>query len=109
MLSGYNVFLTPTEAVFALRRPGEARFEAVSKAESEQPRRERLSVLRLALKGASSQAPASGIERLPGVKNYLIGSDSSRWQTDVPTYGKVRFEEIYPGDQFELLREPTAT
>ena len=93
--SGYNVFLMPTEAVFALRTQGETR--AQSNTKSEQPGRERLSVLRLALKGANPQAPARGIDRLPGVKNYLIGSDSSRWQTDVPTYGKVRFEEIYPG------------
>ena len=92
---GYNVFLMPTEAVFALRTLGETRVQSNTK--RVQPGRERVSVLRLALKGANPQAPARGIDQLPGVKNYLIGSDSSRWQTDVPTFSKVRFEEIYPG------------
>jgi len=94
---GYNVFLTPTEAVLALRMPGETRIKTASKEESKRPGRERVAVLRLTLRGARSQAPAKGVERLPGVKNYIIGSDESRWHTDVPIYGKVRFEEIYPG------------
>jgi uncharacterized repeat protein (TIGR01451 family) len=94
---GYNMFLMPTEAVFALRTLGETKVKSISQATSEPPGPEPVSVLRLALKGANPQAPASGIERLPGVKNYLIGSDSSRWQSGVPTYSKVRFEEIYPG------------
>jgi hypothetical protein len=94
---GYNIFLMPTEAVFALRMLGETKAKSVSQTTSEQPGRERVAVLRLALKGANAKAPATGIDRLPGDKNYLIGGDSSRWQTGVPTYRKVRFEEIYPG------------
>src|SRR6266478_2010569 len=95
--SGYNVFLSPTEAVLALRMSGETRIKRESKEESKRPGRERVAVLRLMLRGARSQSPAKGVERLPGVKNYIIGSDESRWQTDLPTYSKVRFEEIYPG------------
>src|ERR1017187_773829 len=34
---------------------------------------------------------------LPGKVNYFIGSDSRRWQTDVPTFGAVRYPRIYPG------------
>jgi uncharacterized repeat protein (TIGR01451 family) len=97
---GYNVFLTPTEAVFALGRSVAGESDRTSRKKNVRRgggRHERVSVLRLALKGSDPGARASGIDRLPGVKNYLVGSDSSRWQKDVPTYRRVRFEAIYPG------------
>ena len=92
---GYNVFLTPTEAVFALRRESDLQNDAAVNATKKS--RDRVSVLRVALKGANRRAITKGTDQLPGVKNYLIGSNSRRWQTDVPTYRKVRYEEIYQG------------
>jgi hypothetical protein len=38
---------------------------------------------------------ASG--RLPGIVNYFIGRDRSRWHTDVPTFGSVVYRNVYPG------------
>jgi Beta-propeller repeat len=38
-----------------------------------------------------------GGDRLPGKVNYLIGNDRSRWRTDVPTYGKVRYAGLWRG------------
>ena len=32
-----------------------------------------------------------------GVSNYLRCNDRSKWRTDVPHYGRVRYREIYPG------------
>lgn len=29
--------------------------------------------------------------------NYFIGNDPSRWATDVPVYGSVKYEQLYPG------------
>lgn len=34
---------------------------------------------------------------LPGVVNYLIGNQQSEWLTDLPTYGEIVYESIYPG------------
>jgi uncharacterized protein (TIGR03437 family) len=34
---------------------------------------------------------------LPGRSNYFIGNDPSQWRTDVPTYSKIRYPEVYPG------------
>jgi uncharacterized repeat protein (TIGR01451 family) len=85
----------PTAAAFALRRQGKAGPENTATVKTETP--EQVSVLRLALKGANPRAAATGVDRLPGVKNYLIGRDSRRWHTGLPTYSKVRFQEIYPG------------
>ena len=29
--------------------------------------------------------------------NYFIGNDRSKWLTNVPTYGQVRYKNVYPG------------
>ena len=34
---------------------------------------------------------------LPGVVNYFRGSDPSDWHTAVPTYGAIRYRDVYPG------------
>ncbi len=39
----------------------------------------------------------TGEEDLPGKSNYFIGSDSKLWRTDVPQFGDVRYQSIYPG------------
>lgn len=38
-----------------------------------------------------------GLEELPGKVNYFTGSDPTRWRTGVPTFGKVKYESVYPG------------
>ena len=39
----------------------------------------------------------SGEEKLPGVSNYLLGLDRSRWIENAPNYSRVRYREVYPG------------
>src|SRR5687767_14781368 len=90
-VGGYNLFLTATEAVFALPGP-----KPVGSASGRgQQRRDDL--FRITLKGANSQATTSGVNQLPGVSNYFIKDKPGRWRTDIPTYGKVRYADIYPG------------
>jgi hypothetical protein len=38
-----------------------------------------------------------GIDQLPGVSNYLIGNDSSKWLTNVANYSEVHYQGLYPG------------
>ena len=47
--------------------------------------------------GANTQAQIQGGGKLPGKVNYLIGNDSSQWQTGLPTFGNVQITGIYPG------------
>ncbi len=47
--------------------------------------------------GANAGAQIHGDGELPGKINYLIGNDSSKWQTGLPTFSRVRVSEIYPG------------
>ena len=47
--------------------------------------------------GADPHAEGVGLDRLPGIVNYFIGSDSSKWRTNIPTYQKVEYKDVYPG------------
>lgn len=82
---GYTLFLTGAETVIALNRPV-----------SHSPAQE-TAVVRMAWKGADPQARVTGLEPLTGKSNYLIGSDQSQWRKDIPSFGKVRYENLYPG------------
>ena len=42
-------------------------------------------------------ASIDGAERLPGITNYLIGNDASRWRRDIPHYAGARYSGLYPG------------
>jgi len=55
------------------------------------------SVIRLRFSGANTDAQPSAEDQLPGVANYLIGSDPSGWHTAIPTYKQVSYRGVYPG------------
>jgi hypothetical protein len=91
---GYTILLKPGEAALALQSPGQgAQFPPRVQPQPKPSTR----VLRMRIEGANLSAAATGLERLPGVSNYFIGDDPSRWHTQVPTYKKVQFEHIRPG------------
>lgn len=52
---------------------------------------------RMQFVGANPYAEISGEAALGGKINYLIGNDPTRWQSDVPAFGQVRVDKIYPG------------
>jgi hypothetical protein len=58
-------------------------------------------VVRLRLVGAMPDAAVTGSEELPGKANYFIGNDPKKWRTNVPTYEKVRYHNVYPGVDLE--------
>ncbi len=51
----------------------------------------------LSFPGSRSTAPAEALEPRPGRVNYFIGNDPSKWLTNLPTYAKVRYRDLYPG------------
>ena len=78
--TGYQLFLTPDQAVLVMRRPGAVATDT----------------LHMALVGATPQRP-QGVDRLPGTVNYITGNDPTGWRTSIPTYAKVLLREVYPG------------
>ena len=93
---GYVAYLSPTETVLKLRVPKPRSVEGGSPPAGAPAARE-AAVLRIRLHGASEAPRMSGLEPRPGRSNYFIGRDPTRWRTDVPLYGKVRAEAVYPG------------
>jgi len=51
----------------------------------------------LSLVGGTKDAPAMARRVLPGVSNYLIGSDRTRWMTGVRGYGQIEYRGVYRG------------
>lgn len=80
---GYNLFVTPTEAVLVLNKP-----------DASEPMAD---VLRVGFAGANPSAEAVGLEQLPGNTNYFRGPDPSKWFTDIPNYARVSYQNIYSG------------
>jgi len=54
-------------------------------------------VLRMRLVGSNDSPPVQGEVGLTGKVNYFIGNDPSRWRTNIPTFAKVQYREVYPG------------
>ncbi len=98
---GYTLFLTPTEAVMVLQHR-EAKEQGGDKGVRDplsvtEPAPIKQSVVRMKLEGANPSPAIEGIEQLPGIVNYFVGNDSSKWRTNIPTYKKVEYKEVYPG------------
>jgi hypothetical protein len=104
---GYTLFLTGTEAVFVLARRSDAKTEDrqrerlisgdVAASASEVEPSEPPAVLRMKLEGANPRPTVSGLNELEGKVNYFIGNDPEKWHTEIPTFGRVRYEEVYQG------------
>ena len=97
---GYNLFLTNREAVLVLtksEKPAAAlRRRGRTTLSQKKPKRQS-TVLRTQFVAANPAAKVTGEEELPGKVNYFIGKDPAKWRTDVATYAKVRYEQVYPG------------
>ena len=75
--SGYNLFLTETGPVLALRRgEGEA------------------ATLRLRMSGADRPSSVSGLEKQASKSNYFIGATAA---VSAPAFAAVLYKSIYPG------------
>ena len=91
---GYTLFLSSSDSVLALHRGHRG-----TRAERREPgpSADAPAALRMHLVGANSSAPGVAEDALPGKSNYFIGNDRSKWRTNVPNYGRVRYRAVYPG------------
>jgi len=49
------------------------------------------------LAGAHTKAVPEPLDPLDGRVNYLLGSDPKQWITDVPTYRRIQYRNVYRG------------
>lgn len=89
---GYKLSLTSDEAILSLNRkvPHDKNKDA-------NPRLSTGDVVRMKILGARSDTRLSAEEVLPGRVNYLLGNDPRAWRTNVATYRKVRYKDVYQG------------
>src|SRR5437764_10167317 len=108
--NGATVFLTPIEAVFALRNsdcglrnegPASRSRRSAGLPSETNPQsaicNPQSGVLRMQIAGANAQPSVTGLEKQEGIVNYFIGNDPSQWHANIPTYGRVEYAGIYPG------------
>lgn len=95
---GYTLLLTSDGALLRLDKSDGSRASETSakKTDSEAAQPEQ-ALLRMKMVGANRAAQVSGENKLQGKSNYLIGDDRKKWHTDIPTFSRVRYEEVYPG------------
>lgn len=96
--SSYSVFLTEDQAVFTTYPNARENINSALKPGSlpGSAGLKEASVLRMKLVN-SNVARVTGEDRLPGVSNYFIGNDPTKWYTNVSHFQKVNYENVYPG------------
>ncbi len=107
--NGYNLLLTPTEAVLALKslQHGQPPRPLATPTLTPQPQASvstkgaainaDVALVRMKLVGANRNPTMTGLDELPGKVNYLHGKNQKNWRTDIPTYAKVKYKKAYPG------------
>ena len=85
--SGYNLFLTPSNALFFLRQAGSSNDLVPTDS----------SVFTMNVVGANPTPKITGRDALPSTSSYFLGGDPKKWHTNIPNFGKVQYEDIYPG------------
>jgi RHS repeat-associated protein len=113
---GYGLVLKPTEAVLKLlnvsgpdvvHHTHEIPSSSASKVTADRPlqhsrqqftrKGEKSTAIRMTLIDADPSAQISAMDEMPAKVNYLKGNDPAKWRTGIPTYGKVKFSQIYRG------------
>ncbi len=81
--SGYSLLLGSEGAVLNLTRRDSKRSQSET--------------LAMKLAGANANPVITAAEELPGKSKYLIGNDPSQWRSGIAQFGRVRYENVYPG------------
>ena len=53
--------------------------------------------LHMQIVGGNAAARATATEPLPGITNYFIGNDPNQWHTNIASFGRVEYDEVYSG------------
>ncbi len=78
--SGSELFLADSEAVLVLTNPAA-----------------QTTALRFSLTGANQSAQISGLDPQPAVTSYFIGNDPAKWRSNIPSYARVKYHQLYDG------------
>jgi photosystem II stability/assembly factor-like uncharacterized protein len=94
-VGGFNLYLAANEAVIELHAsagPTKRETQRDSATTHSQS-----SAVRMKLTGANPAARVVGLDALTGTTNYFIGSDPRKWRKNVPSYARVKYQNVYRG------------
>ncbi len=87
---GYGLMLSSSETVLVLdKNDGSNR--------AQKGKRSATTAVSIKLQNANSNPRLIGLDQLSGKTNYFIGNDPTKWQTEIPNYARVKYEDVYPG------------
>ncbi len=97
-----TLYLTPTEAALEVKGLRNADFGMRNEQSDHQPPTTdhqplATAIVKMKLLGANANPRLQGEQELPGKSNYFSGSDPNGWQTNIPTYRQVKYEQVYDG------------
>ena len=98
--AGFNLFLTPAEAVISLKAASARKHTAGGigslagdgKSESSDG-----AVVRLSFDGANKNPTLQALDKQANTSNYLIGNDASQWRAGVSNFARVQYTDVYAG------------
>ena len=93
----YQVFLHGQGSTLTMRRPVRTLPDGDSPPAGRGPSRAPLEALHMRFEGARASLAMRGIQRSPTRVNYLRGRSPEAWIRDVPSYDRVRLDDVYPG------------
>lgn len=92
---GYTAFLTSGGMVLSLHPSTSGEESAQLRANPRTSRRP--ASVELKLMGAAKNPTVVGEDLQPGKVNYFFGNDPTKWKTNIATYGRVRYKNVYSG------------
>lgn len=95
---GYTAFLTAGGMVLSLRPIQPVPVQPTNNVAAPNKSQQTIdTTLQFKLLGATQSPAVIGEDPQPGRVNYFIGRDPVKWHTNVPTYARVRYQNVYPG------------
>jgi hypothetical protein len=110
--SGYTLYLTASKAIFTLhkqggdsevrsmmmdRRLGASGVKSMLRRRAQQKSKSLVASVQMNMMGANPRSKLTSGAPERGKVNYFIGRDPSKWHSDVPLFGRVSYENLYPG------------
>lgn len=93
----YTAFFTPNEVIFTLQEGKKENSISPKVRKPLEEQSNKYNLLKMKMEGSNSDIEIIGEELLEGRFNYLIDKDTEKWITNVPTYRRIKYKEIYPG------------
>ncbi len=95
--TGHATFFTADGVVIALTKINKRPLtpEGIKTLKKLRPEKASTEAVRLSFVGADKNAEITSSAELTGRVNYFRGNDKTKWQSNIPTYGEVTYNNVY--------------